>query len=370
MIKVLIVDDSPTARLAIRQALESDKDVHVVGESESGAHALSMIARYNPDIITMDVYLKNENGIAVTSSIMASSPRPILVVTSVNPSDPQLMYRAIEAGALDVVAKPAGPLSRHHDQDRAHLLRLVKALAKVPVVHRYGAAQPIGAEKRPVAPRPKHSASRTPTVVASKVRPDSPPTPGTKDPPQVVLIGASTGGPKVVSKLLSDIPRPFPLPIVIIQHIPSGFSDGLAEWLHSVTKQKMIVVKQSTRIRPGEVYIAPDDHHLRFVSSRDVGPDKTSSDFLYVPSYDVLLESAGAYKISAIAIVMTGMGSDGTRGLQQARATMAVTVAQSPKSCVVDGMPGSAIQANVIDKILDPNQISEFLSSIKNTGAN
>jgi two-component system chemotaxis response regulator CheB len=365
MIKVLIVDDSPTARLAIRQALESDKDVHVVGEAESGAHALSMIARYNPDIITMDVYLKNENGIAVTSSIMASSPRPILIVTSINPTDPKLMYRAIEAGALDVVAKPAGPLSRHHDQDRAHLLRLVKALAKVPVVHRYGGAQPIGGEKRPVALRTNDSVARTPPVMASKVRP-----PRTKDPPQVVLIGASTGGPKVVSILLSEIPRPFPLPIVIIQHIPSGFSDGLAEWLCSVTKQKMIVVKQSTRIRPGEVYIAPDDHHLRFVSSRDVGPDKTCNDYLYIPSYDVLLESAGAYKISAIAIVMTGMGSDGTRGLQQARATMAVTVAQSPKSCVVDSMPGSAIQANVIDKILEPNQISEFLSSIKHTGAN
>ncbi len=339
MINALIVDDSATARLAIRQALESDRDIRVVGEAENGAHALALIKRYKPDIVTMDVYLRKENGIEVTSSIMATSPRPILIVTGINPSDPKLMYRAIEAGALDVAAKPSGPLSKNHEKDRAHLLRLVKTLARVPVVHRFSANRSaLGknrsapfltgdslADRRPISaksPRKKLS-------TASRVREAS----------RVVLIGASTGGPKIVSELLSQIPRPFPLPIVVIQHISSGFSRGFAEWIHSVSRHRTVVVDHSMRIRPGEVYIAPDDKHLRFVSAGNIAPSKIKQKSLHVPSYDVLLESARMYSISALAIVMTGMGSDGTRGLKEARDTVTMTVAQTPKSCVVDGMP-------------------------------
>jgi two-component system chemotaxis response regulator CheB len=123
------------------------------------------------------------------------------------------------------------------------------------------------------------------------------------------------------------------------------------------------VVDYSTPIRPGEVYFAPDDTHLHFVSSRDIAPSKTKQPSLHTPSYDVLLESTAMYKIPALAIVMTGMGSDGTYGLSQARDTVTMTVAQKPKSCVVDGMPGSAIEANLIEKILDPREIAALLRS-------
>lgn len=363
MINALIVDDSATARLAIRQALESDREIRVVGEAENGTRALNLIKRYKPDIVTMDVYLRRENGIELTSSIMATLPRPILIVTSINPSDPKLMYRAIEAGALDVAAKPSGPLSKNHEKDRAHLLRLVKTLAHVPVVHRFSAnrsafSNDLSAtvstretiiDRRPLVAQPPKKILSTSSQI--------------KEASRVVLIGASTGGPKVVSELLSEIPRPFPLPIIVIQHISSGFSRGFAEWIHLVSRHRAVVVDHSTQIRPGEVYFASDDANLRFVSSRAIAPAKATQKNLHVPSYDVLLESVAMYEISALAIVMTGMGSDGTRGLKQARDTVTMTVAQSPSSCVVDGMPGSAIEANLIDKILDPREIAALLRS-------
>jgi two-component system chemotaxis response regulator CheB len=363
MINALIVDDSATARLVIRQTLESDREIRVVGEAENGAHALNLIKRYKPDIVTMDVYLRRENGIEVTSSIMATSPRPILIVTGINPSDPKLMYRAIEAGALDVAAKPLGPLSRNHERDRAHLLRLVKTLARVPVVHRFSANRSVLEKNRSITfPTTESIADRRP-MVAQPRRKNLPTSSQVRKASEVVLIGASTGGPKVVSELLSEIPRPFPLPIVVIQHISSGFSRGFAEWIHSVSGHRTAVVDRSMRIRPGEVYFAPDDTHLRFVSARDIAPSITKQNSLHVPSYDVLLESATMYKISALAIVMTGMGSDGTWGLKEARDTVTMTVAQTPKTCVVDGMPGSAIEANLIDKILDPHEIAALLRS-------
>lgn len=363
MIKVLVVDDSPTASLAIRQTLESDREVHVVGEAENGDQALRLIQRFDPHIITMDVYLKRENGIDLTSSIMAYSPRPILIVTGINPKDPQLMYRALEAGALDVTAKPSGPLSPRHQKERAHLVRLVKILAKVPVVHRFS---PNGQGSiKAAAPSADRTNKRLP--IDSQVQSDSvPEIYGKRRAKPVVLVGASTGGPNTVSFLLSQIPKPFHLPIVVIQHISNGFSDSFAEWLSTVTQHRAMVVKRSTHLRCGEVYIAPDGNNLRFVSIREIANSKPTSSNLNVPSFDELLESAAIYAIPAVAIIMTGMGSDGTRGLRASRNTLALTIAQAPESCVVDGMPSSAISAHLIDQVMEPAQITTFLCSLHN----
>jgi two-component system chemotaxis response regulator CheB len=367
MIKALIVDDSPTARLSLRQILETDEKIHIIGEASNGEEALRQIKKYRPDIVTMDVYLHRENGIQLTASIMRESPCPILIVTGVEPSDPQLMYRAMEAGALDVIGKPSGPLSANYEAERKHLRRLVRTLAGVPVVHRFSATRT--KLMRPSVPAPflpPESLSSDQESAKSRATPAPISWPDTRQKKnyKIVLIGASTGGPKIVAELLSSIPCPFRLPIVIVQHISTGFSAGFAEWLGSVSGHHTVVVDKTMELVPGKVYVAPDESNLHLVSNKYVNSRRAPDGTLHVPSFDALLQSAASLTLSPIAIVMTGMGSDGTIGLGECKNALGLAVAQSPESCVVDGMPGSAIRANLIDRVLSPDRIAALLKSL------
>ncbi|MCP4660968.1 MAG: chemotaxis protein CheB [bacterium] len=343
MIKIVIVDDSPTARTALRHALESDAELYVVGEAETGDQALQLVRRHQPDLITMDVYLRRENGIDVTASIMGSTPRPILIITGISPSDPRLVYRAMEAGALEVIPKLPAAGSSSYERRRQRLVRLIKTLSRVPVVHRFRPSERFARDES------KGGARRS----------------GRGTDGDIVLIGASTGGPSIIRSLLAALPAPYPLPIAIVQHISTGFGEGFASWLAQTTRHLTVLVDRPLPIESGRVYIAADDRHLRFSSRQLVAPSGESPDGHQRPSVNVLFESAAKHwGPSAVAIVMTGMGSDGKRGLAALHGAGALTIAQHPESCTVPSMPQAAIESQVVDRVLRPEEISSLLKSL------
>ncbi len=339
-VSVLIVDDSATCRMALRQALLSDPEIRVLGEAVDGRQALALLSKLEPDIVTMDVLLGKQSGLDITESIMATAARPILVLTAMNTSDPDLVYRAIRAGALDVWPKLPSPSSPGYLRARQELVRVVKDLSRVPVVHRW---------KRP---------SPAPVV---RRRPEEPPGAGGV-PPRLLAIGASTGGPPVVCSVLERLPRPLPLNVVIVQHIAQGFARGFADWLRDSTGHDVSIVDEPVEIQAGRVHVAPDGRHVELTSARRLATSASPPRRRHRPSIDTLFESMAQHLGAAsIGVLLTGMGEDGVEGLVLLRESGALTIAQAPQTCAVDSMPRHAIDRNAARLVLSPEDIGETL---------
>ena len=348
MTTVVVVDDSASARLALRHALELDVSIRVVADASNATRAELAIREHRPDIVTMDVHLGSEDGIECAGRIMNACPTPILIVTGLDPKDPDLVFRAMQAGALEVFPKLPGPSSPAYSEGRTRLVRTVKALARVPVVTRHRRSAPATrAASTPPAP-----GSRRSTAIENGS-------------PRLVAIGASTGGPPVLHSLLSSLPAPFPVPIAIVQHICAGFTQGLATWLSTTTGHDVRVCENCDRLEPGRVYLGADARHLRVLSDAHLGPAGGAPRHLYRPAIDELFESA-AQKLgpSVVAVLLTGMGSDGADGLRALREAGALTLAQSFETCVVDSMPRHAHSAGAVAHLLHPDEIGAMLRRI------
>lgn len=344
MVQVLVVDDSPTCRLALRHVLESDRGVRVVGEASDGARAERLVQTLRPQLITMDVHLGAENGIEVAGRIMGARATPILIVTGVDPHDPDLAFRALQAGALEVCPKPPAPGAPAYAAYRTRLLRAVHALSSVPVVTR----------------RRRRSAPARSSPAPPRVEPR--PTPGLGGACALVAIGASTGGPPLLHALLRALPPPYPLPIAIVQHIATGFVAGLAAWLGAETGHEVAVCSPREPLRPGRVYLARDECHLRLLGPGEIGSVGAPPRGHQRPSVDELFETAAVQLGAKVgAVLLTGMGSDGADGLARLRACGATTIVQEPKTCVVSGMPSAAIDAGAATWVLSPPEIAGAL---------
>lgn len=330
-IRVLVVDDSPTVRALVREILESDPEVRVVGEAEDGVEAVREAVRLAPDLITMDVVMPLMDGIEATKEIMTSAPTPIVIVASVDSRDAmELSFDATQAGALAVVAKPESTSGDGFAAKREELLSMVKAMAQVKVVRRWG-------------PRPGRLTSRAAGEASARA-------PGDR---RVVLIGTSTGGPAALRTILEDLPRDFPSPVLVVQHIARGFVDALAHWLNTGSQLPVKVPDEGELLVPGTVYLAPDDRHLgvrrdwrALISDRPpIGGFRPSATFLFETA-------AEAFASSAIALILTGMGSDGVAGLRALYRAGGTVLAQDERTSVVFGMAQEAARAGVVHTML------------------
>jgi two-component system, chemotaxis family, protein-glutamate methylesterase/glutaminase len=334
-VRILIVDDSATARAAIRAALELDKRTTVVGDAVSGEEAIRLVQRLRPDLVTMDVYLSGTTGIDVTRSIMEECPTPILVVTAYHPTDPGLAFKAVAAGALDVCAKLPSPRSADYAREQKRLVRLVHALARVPVVRRH-------------AGRSRQESQTSSSTIETKARPRD-----------LIAIGASTGGPPVVRDLLRALPTEFPVPVVLVQHMTRGFGESYSQWLAAETQHRIVYVHESAVLAPATVFIASDNRHLRIERGRRLVCFDGDAVNYQRPSIDVFFNSvARELGAHSAAVLLTGMGSDGAEGLLSLRTTGALTIAQAPETCAVDSMPSSAIRLNAASLVLRPQAIA------------
>lgn len=348
MIRILVAEDSLTVREFLVEILESDPQIKVVGQAKNGVEAVELAARLKPDLITMDVHMPLLDGFEATKEIMARFPTPIIIVSSsASHREVELSLNAMRAGALMVVEKPGGVGSERFDGQRDRLLSMVKAMAHVKVVRRWAPGQ---------APRRAAAALAVPAARATV---------------QLVAIAASTGGPAALQRILTDLRGDFPAPVVVVQHIATGFVGGLADWLDAGCNLRVHIAEDGATLRPRTVYLAPEDRHLGVgaggrIEVADAPPIKG-----FRPSATFLFESAArAYGAGLAAVILTGMGNDGVDGLKTVKAAGGVVLAQDEASSVVYGMPREAVAAGVVDVVVPINEVAARLMNLVAGGGN
>jgi two-component system chemotaxis response regulator CheB len=343
-IRVLVVDDSALVRKAIGDALARDPDLEVVGTAPDPYVAREKIARLDPDVLTLDLEMPRMDGLTFLRILMQYHPLPVVVVSSLAQAGSQAALDALEAGAVDVVAKPDGTMSLGAVADK--LAWHVKAAA--------AAGRHLRRREQPRST----PATGNPAVLSTLPRP--------AQDRQLIVIGASTGGVEALRRLLPQLPRGLP-PIAIVQHISAHFSRPVAERLDSLSEIAVREAGHHEPLRPGECVIAPGDYHLAV----EWRPDGFRTRLLQSPplhhcrpAVDVLFRSAAeAVGPRVVAAVLTGMGSDGALGMQAIRAAGGTTLAEDESSCVVFGMPKAAIELGVVDRVVPLQAMAEAIIS-------
>jgi two-component system, chemotaxis family, protein-glutamate methylesterase/glutaminase len=330
MIRLLIADDSATVRAVLKHIFGSDPEIEVVGEATDGLEAVEMTRRLRPCLVTMDIRMPRMGGFEATKQIMTEMPTPIVIVSGdVVLEEVEVSMHALRAGALTVLRKPHGPGSATFERESRLFVSTVKAMSEVKLVRHRLESPEITATARTIAQADDNRRAR------------------------VVAIAASTGGPAALQRLLSEIPGGFPLPILVVQHIATGFVAGLAGWLNTVTSLRVKVAEDGERMAPSTVYIAPDRSHLGVSPGARIMLSSAPAIGGFQPSATFLFDSvAAAFHSSAVAVILTGMGRDGTEGLRAVRNNNGRVVAQDKASSVVFGMPGAAIEAGLAEAIL------------------
>jgi two-component system, chemotaxis family, protein-glutamate methylesterase/glutaminase len=343
MIKVLVVEDSPVVREFLVHILGADPGIQVIGTANDGELALDAVARKRPDVITMDIHMPKLDGLEATRRIMETHPTPIVIVSgSTDPCEVATTFRAMEAGAVAVLRRPAGIGHPDHEASAGELVQTVKLMSEVKVIKRWPRAG-----RHPEAPRPAE-ASR---LQEAKVK--------------VIAIGASTGGPPVLQTILAALPKDFPVPVLVVQHMAAGFTQGFVQWLAQTSSLPIHLATHDETIRPGHVYVAPDEFQMRVERGGKIVLTKDEPENGLRPSVSYLLRSvAEVYGREAVAGLLTGMGRDGAEELRLLRDKGAVTFAQDKDSSVVHGMPGAAIKLDAATLVLSPEKISATLASM------
>ncbi len=341
MLNVLVVDDSPMARQLLVEILEQDPDICVVGVARNGREGVELTQELRPDLITMDIQMPVMDGFEATQEIMIVRPTPIVIVSaSTTVHEVETGMRALRAGALTVRLKPHGPGSPNFDREVIELIDTVKSLAEVKVVRQY---------RNLVCP--------TSTTVA--------PGQGTNVGYHAVAIAASTGGPPALHCLLSALPADFPVPILLVQHIADGFGGPFAKWLDTTVSVSVRVPEDGERLEPATVYVAPEARHLGVSRSRRIALSSAPPIGGFRPSASYLFDAvAREFGNKVVAMILTGMGSDGVDGLRTVREKGGRTIAQDEATSVVWGMPGTAVAAGLIQDVLPVDGMAKRLLAI------
>ena len=363
MIRILVADDSPTSRALLVSLFSGEPDFRVVGEATNGQEAVEMAERLSPDLITMDVQMPLMDGLEATMQIMVRSPRPIIIVSSTaRDTEVELSLEATRAGALMVLPKPEGPLSPGFASDRRQLISMARAMSQVKVVRRHGAVlTPSGNASSVLSPTGNTPAAHPAYAGAAPGRARS-----SRGTVRLVAIAASTGGPAALRTILSELPRDFPVPILIVQHIARGFTSGLAHWLDAATPLAVKLAELGEPAVAGAVYIAPDDRHigcrLDAAGTIRVLLDNAPAVGMFRPSATYLFRSiADSLGKQGLSVILTGMGDDGVAGLRVVKAAGGRVIAQDEASSVIFGMPREAARAGVVDSVIALNGIARAL---------
>ncbi len=338
-IKVLVVDDSAFMRKVISDILNADPRIRVIATARNGEEALKKRRELRPDVITLDVEMPVLDGLETLKRLMEEDPCPVVMVSSTTREGARNTLIAMEYGAVDFVTKPSGSISLDMEKVGAEMRKKVILAAKANVTYARKPKKQTFSFFRPIVKKPFGWRRK------------------------VVAIGTSTGGPKALKEVITQLPSNFDAPIFIVQHMPAHFTRTLAERLNALANIHVKEAEDGEKVENNTAYIAPGGYHMEVVT-RDralyirthLGAPKRG----HRPAVDVLFESlANIDEIETIAVIMTGMGADGSEGLVALKRTgRCYSIAESEQSCVVFGMPKAAIKTNLVDDVVHLDKIA------------
>jgi two-component system chemotaxis response regulator CheB len=361
-IRVMVVDDSVVIRRLVTQALEQDAMIEVVGTASNGAIGLQRIPQFNPDVITLDIEMPDMNGLEMLRRIRREYPQlRVIMFSTLTERGAAVTLEALTLGADDYVTKVSneGSLDRSMARLRDEMIPKIKQFFRV--------TGQSAAAATPAPPRANGSA--VPAAGARSIAPSL------KLRPEVVVIGVSTGGPTALAAMLPAFPTTFPLPILLVQHMPPLFTRLLAERLNTICQLMVVEASEGDAVEPGRILIAPGDFHMKVASRRGVVRvclDQSPRQNSCRPAVDVLFASAvELYGGAVLAVVLTGMGQDGLHGVKLLKARGAKVLVQDEASSVVWGMPGAVVNAGLADRVLALDEVvPEILSVTGMVGRN
>jgi two-component system response regulator WspF len=329
--RVAIVNDLAVACEALRRAVATDPSLSVAWIARDGAEAVECAKRDRPDLVLMDLIMPKMDGVAATREIMRVAPCPILVVTATVSGNAALVYEALGAGALDAVNTPTiggkGALD-----GAAELVRRIRLVARAEGANARASASASASASR--------SAPTGASAASAAIPAALPVIPGGL--PKIVAIGASTGGPRAIARVLAALPRPMPFAVVVVQHVSSEFVAGFAEWLGAESQRAVRLARAGDRLRADEIVVAGEDRHLVATPVGTLAYADEPRESVHRPAVDELFASLARHASPGVAVLLTGMGRDGADGLARLRAAGWHTVAQDEATSVVWGMPGVA----------------------------
>ncbi|GIN90006.1 chemotaxis response regulator protein-glutamate methylesterase [Siminovitchia terrae] len=347
-IKVLIVDDSIFMRKLISDFVSKDDRLEVAGTAKNGLEAIELTEKLKPDVITMDVEMPEMDGLTALKHIMQRFPTPVLMVSSLTEKGAYETIKALQLGAVDFIQKPSGSVSLDLFRVREELILKIKAVAKARLAK---IEAPVRRESVQLKTKPVIQKIEKPQRVMTGFK-------------QLFAVGTSTGGPKALETVITGLPAGFKDPLLVVQHMPPKFTEYLAKRLDSISNMNVVEAQNNQVISGGTVYIAPGDYHMgvrqrgneyRIVLNKEAHCNG------HRPSVDVLYDSVS--KLTGLKrhyIIMTGMGGDGAAGMKRAKDSGAAvtTVAESEETCIVYGMPKTAVNLGCVDHILPLTRIS------------
>jgi two-component system chemotaxis response regulator CheB len=327
----------------MKRMLGSDPTIKVLGEARDGLEAVEKVKSLKPDVVTLDVKMPDMDGLQALEQIMRENPVPVLMVSSLTSEGGEITLRALEMGAVDFIDKSSCHTTMDILDIADSLLQKIKVIAGVDLKK--------VVESKP-APRPAPSFAIPSTILTKD-----------KNPTHIVAIGTSTGGPMSLEKVLTPLPSDYPGAILVVQHMPIGFTRSLAERMNRQCSMTVKEAEEGDLICAGHIYIAPSGYHLkieRSVNHYSVVLSKEPRDVPHCPAVDVMMESiAQTWSGRMLGIIMTGMGRDGAEGIQSIKKKGGTILAQNEETCVVFGMPRAAYLTGCVDQMLPLDQIPE-----------
>jgi len=338
LVKVLVVDDSSFMRKSLTHILEADRSIEVVDTAADGEDAMRKVKRHSPDVVLLDIEMPVMDGLSALAHIMAECPTPVLMLSALNKRDAAIAIKSLEHGAVDFIPKPSGVISYDIEALGSEIIGKVKLAANVNV-HKLALHLPEESYQRPWPKTAKR-----------------------KD---IVVMGASTGGPKAVVNVLSHLPRDISTAILVVQHMSPEFVPSFVDRLQWGCSLNISTARKGEVVSPGQALVAPGGYHTTIVQNGDARKIRLSRRVLLhtaMPSVDYAMESAAkAYGQSTLGVLLTGLGSDGAKGLKAIKEAGGNTIAEDQSTCVVFGMPKAAIELGCVDEIVPLPQIAQTI---------
>ena len=381
MIRVLIADDSAFMRKVLSDLFRGQPDFEVVGTAMNGKDAVSKVKQFKPDLLTMDVNMPVMDGLDALAVIMEECPLPVVMLSSLTQEGTEATIRALSLGAVDFISKAGGSishidtieskiLSKCRNAAMAHVHKAFRssAMMRSEIPRRQGLKlsgdRPSVPDEAPVGRRNNPLLRKRTAILPPQPAPGPLSRGGGSAAGRLVLIGTSTGGPQALQEVISHLPASLPCGVVVVQHMPAGFTNALANRLNSISQVSVKEAEDGDLIRPGHVYIAPGGFHLRIRTEGSIRKIRLGQDppvGNHRPAVDVMYDSAVSIGRNLVAVIMTGMGTDGCAGMRKIKRAGGYSIAQDESTCVVYGMPKAVVDAGLADEVRPVQRIAQAI---------